>query len=503
MSKEIVINVRMHEKRIGVIENGKLEEFMVERPDHERLVGNIYLGIVQNVQPTMQAAFIDIGFEKSAFLAVSDFEPGSLLSDNQETASRQNSYHSIEHLLRRGDRILVQVIKEPIGTKGAKVSMQISLAGRFVVLLSGTNFVGVSKRTDSGAERNQVRRFIESVKPEGVGIIVRTIGLLASENDFQKEIQILYEKYCTVLSLACKQKETRLIYKEMGLAASAIRDLFTPDVSKVIVDSKYEYKEILTYLKTVDPAMRERVFLYKSDISLFDEYGIEKEVDKILRRKVWLKSGGYLIFDFTEALVAIDVNTGKYSGKGKQEEAIFRTNLDAAYEAARQIRLRDMGGLVIIDFIDMENPVHQHRVWQAFYESMKRDKATHHIAKISEFGLVEMSRKRVRPQVVQMMSEVCPTCGGVGTVFSSATLIARIDRCLQRYKTVGDEKKLQLEVTYELGEYLQRHDGEALNRLMKENNLKIELFANDEYHNDEFRIYSAKTGEDITEHLLS
>lgn len=505
MQKDILINAGQHERRIAVLEDGRLEEFLMERPDKERMVGNIYIGVVQRVHAGMQAAFIDIGTEKAAFLSSDDVELASILDplDGEDGADcrRSRGNPNITRVLHKGQRILVQVAKEPIGTKGARVTMQLSFPGRFIVLLSGTNFIGISKRTRDSYERRNLRDFIASVKPEDVGIIVRTIGLMAHEADFQNEINIQYEKYRRVMVQARKTRGgPALIHREIGLGASAIRDLFSHDVTQVIVDDKDEYKEVVRFLKDVDPGMRDRVQLYKGREPLFDVYGIEREVDKILQRKVWLKSGGYLIFDHAEALVAIDVNSGRFVG-GSHENTIFRTNMEAVGEIARQLRLRDIGGLIVIDLIDMDNPKHRDQIFNEFSRAMARDKAAHHIGRISEFGLLELSRKRVRPELVQTMSEVCATCGGTGIVFATSTVVARINRFLSRNRAGGGEKHLQLEVPLAVADYLDAKKGEVLRRLMKENNSKIEMAVNEELLSDEFRIYNARTGEDLTERL--
>ncbi len=504
MQKDILINSGAHERRIAVLEDGRLEEFLMERPDKERMVGNIYVGVVQRVHPGMQAAFVDIGLGKAAFLSADDVELSGVLDpvDTEDGADvrRHRGGPNIGRLLHKNQRILVQVTKEPIGTKGARITMQLSFPGRFIVLLTGTDFIGISKKTRDSFERKNLRGFIASVKPEGVGIIVRTIGLMAHEEDFRNEINIQYDKYRRTLAAAQKARGPALVHREIGLGASAIRDLFAHDVSRVIVDSKPEYKDIMAYLKEVDPDMRGRVQLYSGRDPLFDVYEIEREVDKILRRKVWLKSGGYLIFDHTEALVAIDVNSGRFVS-GSQENTIFRTNLEAVGEVARQLRLRDIGGLIIIDLIDMDNPRHREQIYQEFCRAMLRDKAAHHVGRISEFGLIELSRKRVRPELVTAMSEVCPTCGGMGTLFATSVVTARINRFLNRNRAAKGERRLQLEVPTAIADYLESNKGEVFKRLAKENDSKIELLVNEELHSDEFRIYNAKTGEDLTEKL--
>ncbi len=500
MNKDIVINVGTHEKRIAVVEDGKLEAFMMERPDSKRLVGNIYIGTVQKVHHSIQAVFVDIGLEKSAFLPFSNVFP-SLIGDN-ETEKKQNRYNQRNNL-RKDQKIIVQVIKEPISTKGCKVSMQLSFTGRFMVLLSGTQFIGVSKKTKNVKERRGLKEFIRSIKPEDVGVIVRTIGLEAAPENIEKEIKILYDKYTKVVKLGEKAKKPSMLYKEIGLGASAIRELFTSDVSRVAVDDKKEYKEIQNYLKPIDPELCKRVVYYQSKITLFDYYGIEKEVNKILRRKVWMKNGGYLIFDNTEALIAIDVNSGRFSGKKGHDDSILAVNMESVREIARQIRLRDIGGLIVIDLIDMEILAHRKKVYDEFCKAMSKDKSTHNIGKISEFGTIILSRKRIRPELVQILSEVCTYCGGTGTTFSPETVVARMDRYLHRNQALKGSKNLEIEVSNSISEYLNKDRKAMLKKLIKDNKTKISIIVNEEYHNDEFRIYDKITDEDITDKIIS
>lgn len=500
MSKEIIINAGAYEKRIALMENGKLSAYHSERPEEERTAGNIYLGFVKNINRGIQAAFIDIGAEQAAFMTAEQTLPVSLLEDSSpDKRNRRSRYRQIEKMLKPGQPILVQVIKESIGKKGPKVTMQVSLAGRFIVLLSGTDFIGISRKTRNYKERQELKDMIDSVKPRDVGVIVRTIGLEAGEKHFKNEIKILNKKYQEIIRRAKKAKKPMLLHKDVGFASSAMRELFTREISRVVVDSKKEFKEIQTYLKSVDPEMRKRVFLHKSQTAIFDEYGIEKEVDKIIRRKVWLKSGGYLIFDHAEALTAIDVNTGRVGAK--KADAIYHTNLEAAREIARQVLLRDIGGLIVIDFIDMKDNRDKESLYREFYNAMRIDKNLHHIGHVDEFGLIHMSRKRVRVELMEAMSESCPACGGTGTVFSPETIIARIDRFLQRNRAENGEKNLQLEVSAALAEDLTADDSRILKKLSRDNKTDLSLFLNDTYRTEVFRIYEAKTSEDITDFL--
>ncbi|MCX7725515.1 MAG: Rne/Rng family ribonuclease, partial [Chitinispirillaceae bacterium] len=357
MEKKILFNATTTEKRAALLENGKVVELVVERPDHMRLIGNIYRGKVTSILPGLQAAFVDIGLKKCAFLHASDVDPSLLLEDSDSLMTRyirRGEYNKrkkitnipIEKVLSVGQEILVQVIKEPIGTKGAKLSTQISLAGRFLVLVPDTDFIGVSKKTSDVKKRARLKKLIAELKPPGVGFIVRTIGLQVSEAEFIKEIHMLLDKWRETQREALTGNGPKLVYKELGITTRVIRDMFSEEVSEVYVDQEEDYREILDYLKVLSPSLCDRVILYKGNIPLFDHFNIEKDLDRLLKRKVWLRNGGYILIDKTEALVAIDVNTGRNVGRSSVEETIFNTNIDAAAEICRQLRLRDIGGLI-------------------------------------------------------------------------------------------------------------------------------------------------------------
>ena len=354
MTKKILFNATPTEKRAALLESDKVVELVVERPDHFRLVGNIYRGRVTSILPGIQAAFIDIGLDKCAFLHATDVDPSLLLEVGNELMERYTGNDSskrrriaripIEKVLTVGQEILVQVTKEPISTKGAKVTTQISLAGRFLVLVPDTDFIGVSKKTQDTKKRVRLKKLISQIKPKGVGFIVRTIGLKVSETEFVKEIHMLLDAWRKAQEEALSGTGPKLVYRELGITTQVIRDLFSEDVTEVYVDQDDDYREILNYLKALSPDLCNRVIRYNQKVPLFDKFNIERDLDRLLKRKVWLKSGGYILIDRTEALVAIDVNTGRNVGKSSLEETIFKTNLDAAAETCRQLRLRDIGG---------------------------------------------------------------------------------------------------------------------------------------------------------------
>lgn len=510
LKTDIIINVNTNETRIAILEEGRLVELLVERPEKERTVGNIYKGVVTDVLPGMQAAFVDIGLERTAFLPASDVadtfgEYSALLDlateeeEEEKPTTRERKPTSIDQLLKEEQQILVQITKEAIGTKGPRLTTQISLPGRFLVLVPSQERIGVSRKIESRTERRRLRKLAAQVKPDGMGLIVRTVAEGKGEKEFQSDIKTLLKLWKKIDAQAAKVKAPALIHKDMGITSSIIRDLFTPDVNQLVIDSKKEYKRILSYLNLVSPELKDRVKLYRESIPIFDAYGIEKEIDKALNRRIWLKGGGYIVIDHTEALVTIDVNTGKYVGKEDLRETVLKTNLEAAREIARQLRLRDIGGLIVIDFIDMESPEHQALVVNELRAALRRDRAKSSISPISEFGLVEMTRQRIRPSLFYTFSEPCPMCQGSGRVLSPETVTTKIERWLKRARAGSNERDLKLMVHPSVAQYLLENDQAKLKRLAKEYKVKIELVKDDRVDVEEFRFLSLKRDVDITD----
>jgi ribonuclease G len=397
----------------------------------------------------------------------------------------------IEKVLEKGQEILVQVLKEPMGTKGAKVTTQVSLAGRFLVLVPDADFVGVSKKTSDHRKRTRLKKVIAQLKPPGIGIIVRTIGLEVSEDVFVKELKSLLETWRKVQHEALTGTCPKLVHREMGITTSVIRDLFSEDVAEVLADQREDYEEIRRYLETAAPRLKKRVSLYKDKEPLFDRYNIEKDLERTLRRKVWLKCGGYICFDHTEALLAIDVNTGRNVGKKNLDETALKTNLEAAAEIGRQLRLRDIGGLIVIDFIDMTRADFRRKVDDAMRGVLNRDPSSTSMVSLSKFGLMEITRKRVRPELRELYTEMCEACSGLGYVLSPASISARIDRWLQRTaarKSRPDE--LTLSVHPQVANYLMRNDGGMVHKLEKQRGIRLHVVADDELDQDEYVFYA-------------
>ncbi|NLG18893.1 MAG: Rne/Rng family ribonuclease [Fibrobacter sp.] len=500
MTKKILFNATPTEKRAALLENDKVVELVVERPDHFRLVGNIYRGKVTSILPGIQAAFIDIGLDKCAFLHATDVDPSLLLDAGDELMERYTGYDSskrrriaripIEKVLTVGQEILVQVTKEPISTKGPKVTTQISLAGRFLVLVPDTDFIGVSKKTSDIKKRARLKKLISQIKPRGVGFIVRTIGLQVSETEFVKEIHMLIDAWKQAQEEALSGSGPKLVYMELGITTQVIRDLFSENVTEVYADQDDDYQEILNYLKVLSPDLCKRVIRYDEKVPLFDRFNIEKDLDRLLKRKVWLRSGGYILIDRTEALVAIDVNTGRNVGKSNLEETIFKTNLDAAAEICRQLRLRDIGGLIVVDFIDMRSADNRRKIENAMRKAMELDPTAASMTGLSKFGLMEITRKRVRPELQEFFTNVCPVCEGLGWVFSPETVISRIDRDLKRSDFHAPSVKLSVHPA--VSAYMLKDGEQMKRRLEKEHKYQLMIETDEELDQDEYNIVPDK-----------
>jgi len=430
VKQKIVINADSYETRIAILEDDELAELLVERADQRRHVGDIYKGRVNAVLPGMQAAFVDLGLPKTGFLhasdlaeSLSDLEDISELEENGDRSRRRRAAApKIEEHLKKGQEILVQITKESIGTKGPRVTQQVSLPGRFCVLMPGVEHVGVSRRIEERAERQRIKAIIGDLKPKGVGLIARTAGEGKGDPDFAADVKHLNKLWQRIDRKASAVRAPALVHRELEMTAGLIRDLFTDDVDEVLIDDKDSFAEIQAYLKAVSPELRDRVKLFKDREPIFDAFAIEPQIEKTFERKVWLKKGGYICIDHAEALVAIDVNTGRFTGKKNQEETIFRTNLEAAHEIPRQLRLRDIGGIIVIDFIDMEIRKNRDDVIRAFRDALARDKTRTQVFDISELGLVEMTRKRISEGLVETFSQTCPTCQGRGFLVDESLL---------------------------------------------------------------------------------
>jgi len=416
MYKEIIISVGEEESRVAVLENKLLVEMYIERALSQRVVGNIFKGRVENVLPGMQAAFVDIGLEKNAFLYVEDAYSGK-----QGEVGHTDLSTNICDVVKQGQEIIVQIVKEPIGTKGARVTTQVTLPGRYLVLMPTVDYIGISRRIENEKERERLRALASKVKPEGMGVIVRTAAEGVEDEDFKQDINMLDRLWKKIINRSSSGPVPNLLHRDLELVQRILRDIFTEDVDRMIINSRSEYEKVMDLLDIVDPTLKVKVVLEEKE-NLFEATGIEKELEKALKRKVWLKCGGYLVIDQAEALTAIDINTGKYVGSTNLEDTVLKTNLDAAAEIARQLRLRNLGGIIIVDFIDMTREEHRQQVLEKLEEEIKKDKTKTNILGITQLGLVEMTRKKVRPSLSEILQKPCSYCEGRGKVLSEETL---------------------------------------------------------------------------------
>jgi ribonuclease G len=506
MKREILISATPQETRVAILEDDVLVELMVDRPDAERLVGDIYLGQVQAVLPGIQAAFVDIGTEKAAFLHVSDVahEPDDEEDEDGDSGggnerSRNVPPPPIQDLIQKGERIMVQASKEPIGTKGPRVTSHISLPGRFLVFMPGSNHIGVSRKIEVREERTRLRALASEVVPNGAGgVIIRTVGEELTREIFQREFTTLHETWKKIQRRAKGARPPALIHREAKLTSGIIRDVFTEKVDALIIDSREVYNEVKLYVEGVDPELMNRVHLYVEPVPLFDKYGIEDAIREAFQRRVDLPSGGYVIIEPTEALVSIDVTTGRYTGKRDPEKTILRTNLDAAREVARQLRLRDVGGIIVVDFIDMETRANQDRVLQELRTHLSRDRARTRAFQISDLGLVEMTRQRVRPSLFQSLTEACSHCGGSGRVFRPETVVRRIERAIRRIGVQRSEKEITIRVHPQVALHILEEEPDFMKRLEKSLTLDIDLRDDPLMRQDEFRLLSGPADSDVT-----
>lgn len=428
---EIIVNVSNRETRIAMLEDGHLMEYRVER--EERVVGSIFKGIVQNVLPGMDAAFVDIGLERNAFLYVADILPDEA-SDNSPASLKRSELRrrKIKDLLKPGQQVMVQVTKGAHGTKGARVSTRIALPGRYVVLMPEANHVGVSRKIEDRSERERLRKIGDRIAPEGFGLILRTECEGRTEAELKADILFLQQLWAQVLASAKKQRAPACVHRDQTLLYRTVRDMFGDGIDRMVIDDPDEYEKVNLVAKVVAPAMRDKVQLYDKDTPIFDAFNIERDLERLLGHKVVLRSGGYLVIDEMEALTAIDINTGKQVGTSSLNDTILRANMEAAEEVLRQLRLRDMGGIIVVDFIDMEGADDRKKVLSHFTEGLARDRARTRVGRISSLGLVEITRKRTAESVTEAISDICPMCDGRGRISSKETVSLWIERDMWR-----------------------------------------------------------------------
>lgn len=508
MSKEVFVSETASERRISIKEDGKLVEIYIETPDQESLVGNIYKGKVENVIPGMQAAFVDIGYDINAFLPFSEISNPELLrdastSEEEDEGKRKNgaTTKEIQVDLRTGQDILVQVIKEPFSGKGPRVTTNLAIPGHLVVLVPNANFVGISKKIWDKYEKRRLRKSIRNLIPKNVGVIARTEAEGKSDRLLKKDLVSLLKNWQSLQAKADNLPSPALVHEDLETVSTVIRDLLTSDVDKVVFDSRKLYRRLQHHLQNISPSMVSRLKLHKGRVPLFLKEGIEKEIEKSLRRRVWLKSGAYLIIEHTEAMVVIDVNSGRFVGKRAHEENSLKINLEAAREAARQLRLRDIGGLIVIDFIDMQRGGNKKRIFHELRRELRKDRAKAAVSPISDFGLLEMTRQRIRLSLLHSLSEECPTCHGSGRVASKDTVISKIDNWLRTFRKNNRDFRLKLIVHPSLKQYLNNSKKKVMRNFMWKNFVHIGIESDEGMGPDEYRFISKKSGDDVTDQV--
>ncbi len=495
MNNEIIINVTREEIRVALLENGQVVELYIDRKKEEGIVGNIYKGRVAKVLPGMQASFIDVGLDKAAFLYATDVsntmeEYVHFMDEEIEftEGKRRKASIPIEDLLQEGQEILVQVSKEPIGMKGARVTSYITLPGRYLVYMPGVDHIGISRRIKDEDERKRLKEIINRLKNPGSGYIVRTVSEGQPEEEFINDMNFLDLLWQNIEKKKERQSAPSLIHSDLDLIFRVVRDLFTPDIKRLVIDSQEEYLKVRDFVDTYLPSLSDRVDLYDKEEHIFDLYGIEIEIERALKRKIWLKSGGYIVIDEAEALTAIDVNTGRYVGKKSLEETILKTNLEAAKEIAYQLRLRNIGGIIIVDFIDMEKEENRKKVYASFQEALAGDKARINIFQISELGLIEMTRKRVRRSLSRSLCYPCPYCEGDGYIKSSTTICYEIFNEIRKKPSMPLDKKVMVEVHPAIADLLYDEERQSIEALEKEIQKKIIIRADPNLHQEQYEV---------------
>ena len=501
MKKEIVINSSPHEIRIAMLEDGELVELLVEGADAKRIVGNVYKGKVSSVKPGLQAAFVEIGLERAGFLHASDLDhddSGEEESSGDRGGRRRHRHvPEISTVLKVGDSINVQVTKEPISSKGPRLTADISLPGRYLVMMPKGRHIGVSRKIDDRRERTRLKQVLTKHRPEEGAFIIRTAAIAQSEDALKQDVDYLSGLLNKISTGSREMTAPALVHEDVGMVVALIRDIFKEDTARLIIDDKEDFDRLHTYVNTFAPELRNRIEFYKGDLPIFDHFEIEQEIKKTLDKRVWMKKGGYLIIEPTEALVTIDVNTGRFTGRRNQEETIFQTNMLAAREVARQLRLRDFGGIVVIDFIDMESEGNKKRVFNELKDHLRRDRARHKVFQVSGLGLVEMSRQRVRPSLISQLSDDCPYCTGTGKVMSMETMSNRIERLVHRIAIVTRERRLQIQANPVLALYLLEERPEQFRDLCSTFDLDLNVLDDATQHVEEFRIVSLDSGKDL------
>jgi ribonuclease G len=527
MNKEIIISSSTTQNRVAITEDGNLVDFFVDHPEKQRMVGDVYLGRVARVLPGIRAAFIDIGLKHDAFLHFSDIGERTealqgIFDDDEDEDEEQSPNPSpnatVENpnqptlelpkpeirerqitKLHKGQELLIQILKEPVKDKGVRVTSSVSIPGRFCVLLPMDNKIGVSKKIVEYKERKRLRKIARGIIPEDCGLIIRTAAKDQDEESLSADLKYLVKIWEDIQEDAKKLEPPSLLYKDLSTTISVIRDLFSPDVSKVFVDSKKLFKEIRNYVQFIQPALVDRIEFYKEDRPIFESFKVDEQIKNLMRRKVALPSGGHIVIDHTEAMTVIDVNSGRYAAKKDQELNSLKTDLEASREIVRQLRLRDIGGLIVVDFIDLEDEKNRKKIYDELKKEFKKDRAKTAMLPMTEFGLMQITRERVRENIVQSMTEVCPYCEGTGLLTKKSNLIHEIEGWLKRYKMEGKYYSLIIRVHPSLGEKLKQGFISTLTKIQLKYFIKLSLEQTEKISPQTFRFIAKKTNEDLTE----
>jgi ribonuclease G len=510
MYKKIVINVSNHETRVALLEDETVVELFIERGDGSDITGNIYKGRIQRVLPGMQAAFVDIGRSQAAFIYVGDViaerdEYSELFEDRDGTEERPNfdedegifrtvdtTNTAIEEMIKEGQEILVQVKKASMGTKGPRVTTEISLPGRYLVLMPKSDHIGISRRIEDELERSRLKELVLSLRKDNYGYIVRTAAEGINRDKIASEMEFLCNLWNSIQRKYKNSSAPALLHRELNISLRAVRDLMIYEADKLIIDSETGYEAILSFLDTFAPSLKTQVEIYEGNEPIFDFYNFEGDITRALKKKVWLKSGGYILIEHTEALVAIDVNTGRYVGKYNLEETILKTNLEAVKEIAYQIRLRDIGGIIIIDFIDMTKESNRQKVYNALKEALQKDKSKTHVLPMSEMGLIQMTRKRIRESLTRKLCEPCFYCDGEGYLISKQSVCYNIYREILREAMDFNGAKVTVKVNPEIAEIMHDEEKNVIVDLERKTGKHIIIYPNSQFHMEEF---------DILEHI--
>lgn len=504
LNREILVSAASDETRVAVVEDGVVVEFYVERPSSQKTAGSIFLGRVMNVLPGMQAAFIDIGEEKNAFLYVDDaLLPPNLDDSDEEIPVNRKRHRGITDIVKQGQEIMVQVVKEAIGTKGARVTRHVTFPGRYLVLMPTVSYTGVSRRITDENERQRLRKIARSIKPKDMGLIIRTVALGKSEDELKRDLDFLLKMWERVRKKARSSNAPALIHQDLGLVFRVVRDELNQSTTRMLVDDVHIYGKILDLLDSVSPEMKDRVIFYRDrEYPLFQLYGVEAAIDKALQRQVWLKSGGYLVIDKTEALTVMDVNTGRYVGNKNLSDTVFKINIEACKEIARQLRLRDIGGIIVVDFIDMDVPAHRQKLIEELEKELKHDHTKTVVVGLTGLGLVELTRKKVRQSIDANMMRMCPYCGGKGTVMSEETVAARVRREIRRVLANSSCEAILVEVNPSVASHLIGPGGQNLKELEKETGRNIFIRGSEGLHLEEMNVKAIGTKEEIAEKAI-